>query len=197
MAQGVEEIGCDREGAALSHQADQPRRGQQLDGPREILRTRLLAQALQCCDIGFDELPQDAAGRADIGGPDGSGITDALVVVRGPVDQPGAEDPLHVREAVIAEMLGEADQAGGRHIGLGRDGGHGFQRRVIGFGDGVFGNLAQPPAELGMLGRDLLLQLLEGLLGLHARIIRRNKYSRKWNKWFGGASVGAKGRKGP
>jgi hypothetical protein len=39
---------------------------------------------------------------------------------------------------------------------------------MIGLGDGIFGDLAQPPAELGMLGRDLLLQLLEGLLGLHA-----------------------------
>jgi hypothetical protein len=93
----------------------------------EILRASLLAQALQGCDIGLDELPQHAAGRADIGGPDGTGIADALVVVRGPVDQPRAEDPLHVGEAVIAEMLGEADQAGGGHIGLGRDRGHRLQ----------------------------------------------------------------------
>jgi hypothetical protein len=60
---------------------------------------------------------------------------------------------------------------------------------MIGLGDGIFGDLAQPPAELGMLGRDFLLQLLEGLLGLHAPIIRRNKYSRKWNKWFADASI--------
>ena len=106
LVERVGEVAGDRKGAPLRQHMDLRRAGEQPRRGGERLRIDVLLELAQLVDRLADELRAARRRRRLAAAPH---PLDALAIRRAALDQVAAEHLLHLREAVEAEGVGEAD----------------------------------------------------------------------------------------
>ena len=145
LAEGIGEVGGDREGAAEAEQDRwcRPRRGspaaRSMSGGGDACGGARSIEAMALSAKPSRRSPAPLAPRSRAGAEPGQ----ALAIVRPARLELGAEDLLQVGEAGIADGLGEADQGRGLDLGLGGDARHRAEGDLVGILQGEGGDLDQ------------------------------------------------------